>query len=90
MSGDTRGHAPQITQRYTKHPDEGGLQHELICARCGWRVIDLPGVGYVHEGVGPAADEEHDCWANAVPYTSDGPLGHGWECGVCGEFLQAG
>lgn len=32
----------------------------------------------------------HDCMENAVPYVSDGPLGHGWECGVCGEFLQAG
>jgi hypothetical protein len=32
----------------------------------------------------------HDCYANAVPYESDGPLGHGWECGICGEFLQAG
>lgn len=25
-----------------------------------------------------------------VPYTSDGPLGHGWECDMCGGFLQAG
>lgn len=33
---------------------------------------------------------DHDCWENAVPYSSDGPIGHGWECGVCGEFLQAG
>lgn len=32
----------------------------------------------------------HDCWENPVPYESDGPLGHGWECGVCGTFLQAG
>ena len=32
----------------------------------------------------------HDCWENPVPYESDGPLGHGWECGVCGAFLQAG
>lgn len=33
---------------------------------------------------------EHDCMTNAVPCKTDGPLGHGWECGVCGEFLQAG
>lgn len=33
---------------------------------------------------------KHDCDANGVPYTSDGPLGHGWECGVCHAFLQAG
>jgi len=32
----------------------------------------------------------HDCWENPVPYESDGALGHGWECGVCGAFLQAG
>lgn len=32
----------------------------------------------------------HDCEANAVPYVSDGALGHGFECGVCGAFLQAG
>lgn len=40
-----------------------------------------------------AAQQErhgHDCDANAVPYTSDGALGHGWECGICGRFLQAG
>jgi hypothetical protein len=35
--------------------------------------------------------EKHNCWDNAVPYTgSGGPLNHGWECGYCGEFLQAG
>jgi hypothetical protein len=34
--------------------------------------------------------KNHDCHENAVPYFSDGPLGHGWECGVCGTFLQAG
>ena len=32
----------------------------------------------------------HNCWKYPVPYTSDGVLGHGWECGVCGAFLQAG
>jgi hypothetical protein len=33
---------------------------------------------------------KHDCIKNAVPYVSDGPLGHGWDCGICGAFLQAG
>ena len=33
---------------------------------------------------------EHNCDDNAVPYVSDGPLGHGFECGICGKFLQAG
>lgn len=50
------------------------------------RVADGKG-GWVYSTEhGPA----HDCHENAVPYESDGPLGHGWECGVCGAFLQAG
>lgn len=32
----------------------------------------------------------HKCDDHAVPYESDGALGHGWECGLCGRFLQAG
>jgi hypothetical protein len=33
----------------------------------------------------------HDCMDYAQTYSSsDGPLGHGWECGRCGAFLQAG
>ena len=35
-------------------------------------------------------NDNHDCMENAVPYVSDGALGHGWECGRCGAFLQAG
>lgn len=31
-----------------------------------------------------------DCMDHAEPYVSDGPLGHGFECGQCGRFLQAG
>lgn len=34
--------------------------------------------------------QSHDCMDHAVPYESDGPLGHGFECGRCGAFLQAG
>lgn len=37
-----------------------------------------------------AAVPEHDCMENAVPYESDGAIGHGFECGICGKFLQAG
>lgn len=47
---------------------------------------------------------KHDCWVSERsapvvkdslttgfrPYKSNGALGHGWECGVCGKFLQAG
>ena len=36
------------------------------------------------------ATQAHRCMDNAVPYSSDGALGHGWECGLCGAFLQAG
>ena len=32
----------------------------------------------------------HKCDEWAKPYESDGALGHGWECGLCGRFLQAG
>lgn len=32
----------------------------------------------------------HDCHEEAVYVKTDGPLGHGWECGQCGAFLQAG
>lgn len=35
-------------------------------------------------------EPDHDCFDNAVPYESDGALGHGFECGICGRFLQAG
>lgn len=35
-------------------------------------------------------DTDHDCMDFEVPYTSDGALGHGWECGRCGAFIQAG
>ncbi len=34
--------------------------------------------------------EPHTCEAYPVPYVSDGALGHGFECGKCGAFLQAG
>jgi hypothetical protein len=44
----------------------------------------------VRAAVKATATMPHDCMENAVPYKSDGALGHGWECGICGEFLQAG
>ena len=36
--------------------------------------------------------DDHDCWDNAQPYEfeEDGHRFHGWECGICGEFLQSG
>lgn len=38
----------------------------------------------------PGGIPVHDCMNHPVPYESDGPLGHGFECGICGAFLQAG
>jgi len=38
----------------------------------------------------PGGIPVHDCGEHPVEYESDGPLGHGFECGVCGCFLQAG
>lgn len=38
----------------------------------------------------PRKVDPHDCEAHAVPYKSGGALGHGFECGICGKFLQAG
>jgi hypothetical protein len=47
--------------------------------------------GYAHAAVCNLKDvPPHDCEENMVPYKSDGALGHGWECGLCGRFLQAG
>ena len=37
-----------------------------------------------------AGTKDHDCKEHAVLYESEGALGHGWECGKCGAFLQAG
>lgn len=33
---------------------------------------------------------EHNCEDHWTEYVSSGALGHGFECGVCGKFLQAG
>lgn len=47
--------------------------------------------GRVDVGDGEAVRlQSHNCEECAVPYESDGALGHGWECGRCGRFLQAG
>jgi hypothetical protein len=54
------------------------------------------GCGKEGEWLGPLCSPcrkvpaSHNCEENAVPYKSDGALGHGWECGICGRFLQAG
>lgn len=50
--------------------------------------VEVEGKTWLCAGVGWV--EDHDCQENAVPYESDGALGHGWECGKCGAFLQAG
>ena len=63
------------------------------CARCG-RGSDplVPGTDLC----GPCADEVgdptdgHVCYDHAVYVETGGAIGHGWECGLCGSFLQAG
>ena len=80
-----------------------GNCHCLACAKTkvlatrGGRV-DLRGshlagmCGSFLQATAAALEDEknHDCMENAVPYESDGALGHGFECGICGKFLQAG
>lgn len=44
--------------------------------------------GFTEEALCPR--HTHNCSDHAVPYSSNGALGHGWECGLCGKFLQAG
>jgi hypothetical protein len=39
---------------------------------------------------GLEAAPEHDCMEHAYPHATDGPLGHGWSCGVCGALIQVG
>jgi transcription initiation factor IIE alpha subunit len=64
-------------------------------ARKQKRRMQDPVIGWVEDLLTTDEDRErenttHDCYDNAVPYESDGALGHGFECGICGEFLQAG
>lgn len=46
-------------------------------------------VGFVVRVVG-CSEAAHASLESAEPVTTDGPLGHGWACSRCGEFLQAG
>lgn len=63
-----------------------------------WRIFDTEDGNRVVTGKRhrAAAEKEarelnnHDCMEHAQPCTTTGPLGHGWECGRCGAFLQAG
>jgi hypothetical protein len=60
-----------------------------------YRYPDTFGMILARDALGRAREDRsgvrpHDCTEYAVPCTTDGPLGHGWECGACGAFLQAG
>jgi hypothetical protein len=92
------GHDPQPPHR----SDAYGNDFLIVCRSCGARV---EATLWIHDGGSRIAEvtydsatattcttshDRHDCDENAVPYISDGPLGHGWECGICGTFLQAG
>jgi hypothetical protein len=59
------------------------------CAICGRKIEPEPRY-FTSDGKPRHMLCEHNCDENVVPYESDGALGHGWECGVCGTFLQAG
>lgn len=63
------------------------------CKLCGDAVEAFNFPGNVCLGCNVKAHQPppgHDCYDHAVPYVSDGPLGHGFDCGLCGKFLQAG
>lgn len=53
-----------------------------------WVVVDTHCSREKAEGF--VQSSSHNCWEEAVQVKTDGPIGHGWECGKCGAFLQAG
>ena len=57
----------------------------------GYTKAELTAMGYKDNKAALLALRSHKCMEHAVPYYErDGALGHGWECGICGCFLQAG
>ncbi len=82
------------------------MTHDEACPACGRKVAEgAPHYPRGDECAAPVKAGEleaqleeaggeppapHDCMENARPYYSNGALGHGWECGICGAFLQAG
>lgn len=80
------GHIREVVEVYPGTPEgattalrrvEELREEDIRAHRAGRRTLQALAVSHV-------------CDEHAVPYTSDGPLGHGWECGICGAFLQAG
>ena len=75
------------------HRLEGGREYEvehfnaddslMSAGTVDWGEIDAVVESWVTEA-------DHDCMDWAGPVTTGGPLGHGWACGHCGRFLQAG
>lgn len=65
----------------------GGENLAIECEDCGLVLLsaDMP---EMDENGDPIPD--HDCMDHAYAHETDGAIGHGWSCGVCGEFLQAG
>lgn len=93
------GHDPQPPHRSDAYSND----FTIICRHCGARVDATLWLDDDHGRIAEVTHDSataitctetkrgaHDCYENAVPYTSDGPLGHGWECVICGRFLQAG
>ncbi len=79
ISFEKRGYWPEgLSERAATAIDE-----LLVAHRTRYRAEMLPEISAPrHPG--------HDCNNHPVPYRSDGALGHGFECGICGRFLQAG
>lgn len=96
------GNRPDLDGFYPYHdghevePDANGPWDgvRFFCASC-FRVIDQNTLEVVERPSSVVFLEEMGRACNCadpmpVPYESDGALGHGWECGKCGGFLQAG
>lgn len=80
------GHIKEVVERFDVTP-EGGARAVRRCDEI--REEDIR-AGRAGERTLEALAVRHDCDESAVPYFSDGALGHGWKCGVCDAFLQAG
>lgn len=85
MTTETTKYGNVTVRRYYR---DGVLLRADIFNASGWRDTIVKTERGIRNAV--ARLNAHDCDENAVPYASDGALGHGWECGICGAFLQAG
>ncbi|MCA1571164.1 MAG: hypothetical protein LC798_12775 [Chloroflexi bacterium] len=73
----------EMTQSWQAQIAEALAAERAATVQCGARAAAIA-AGEIE------APAPHDCDEQAVPYESEGALGHGFECGACGAFLQAG